>query len=111
MRILGKYSVASLLKILVNLGYGFTIFFFSAIILVFTTASNSFPTAANRSPPSSKAVTNEQTSMRPDAYSTASKSGKRAVASSSGAYQECTSSCCIGKICFSRCCPSRFRSI
>ena len=36
MRILGKYSVASLLKILVNLGYGFTIFFFSAILLVFT---------------------------------------------------------------------------
>ena len=36
MRILGKYSVASLLKILVNLGYGFTIFFFSALILLFT---------------------------------------------------------------------------
>jgi len=36
MRILGKYSVASLLKILVNLGYGLSIFFFSALLLVFT---------------------------------------------------------------------------
>lgn len=36
MRILGKYSVASLLKVLVNLGFGFTFFFFSALLIVFT---------------------------------------------------------------------------